>query len=481
MATVSDLGGALALLGWDRETRMPPSGAETRGQQLGTVAALHHRELVRGDVGEVIAELEAADLDGDRRAMVERSRRDRERAARVPEELVRAEAEAMSRCIAVWTRARSENDAESFIAALTPLLDLKRQVAEALDIGDEPYDALLDEFEPGIRAVELEPIFAELRLRLGPLVEATRSRNGRDELPERRWPRTTQMTLARDLAEAVGFDLRAGVIDESVHPFSQGTGLGDTRFTTHPVESNPTVNILSTLHELGHALYEQGLPAAYARTALWDAPSMGAHESQSRFWENHVGRLQAFWQYVMPVLGRRFPDQTSGLRPEALHRSVTRVRPSLIRVEADEVTYDLHIVLRFRLELALIRGDLAAADLPGAWDDGMEELLGLRPRTVAEGFMQDIHWANGLVGYFPTYTLGNLYAAQLDDALREELDLEDAVARGDFAPVLAFMRSRIHAHGRRLETRPLMREATGRDLGVDSFVAHLERAYLNAA
>jgi carboxypeptidase Taq len=479
MALLSDLGGAIGLVGWDREVSMPPRGAEARGRQLGTLAALAHRELTRGDVEEALAALEEADgLDGDARAMIVEARRARGRAQRIPEALVRAEAEASSRCVAVWIEARPANDFASLATALEPLVEIKRRIAEALAIGDEPYDGLLDEYEPGTRTRDLEPLFAELRSRLVPLIEPARARSGQP-LPRRPWPQAPQMELADRIARAVGFDLAAGVIAVSAHPFTQGTGRGDVRFTTKPDESDPQVSIMSTLHELGHALYEQNFPAGYEGTVLYDAPSMGAHESQSRFWENHVGRLPAFWRFVAPELRARFPEQMAGLGPEELQRAVTRVAPSLIRIEADEVTYNLHIALRFELELALIRGDLPVADLPGAWEEGMERLLGLRPPTDADGVMQDIHWPSGAFGYFPTYTLGNLYAAQLTEALEAEIGpLEPRVEAGEFAPVLEWMRDRVHARGRRLTTPALMREATGRELGVDAFVAHLERAYV---
>jgi carboxypeptidase Taq len=477
MATVSDLRGAAALLRWDRETAMPPAGAEGRAHQLATLAALHHRELVRPEVDDLIAELEGAELDAHQAAMVREAERDRERATRLPEELVRALSEACSRSVDVWHEARPRNDFAAFAAVLEPLVELKREEAAALDGDGEPYDALLDEFEPGARAADLEPVFAELRLRLAPLVAAAAERPA-FELRRRRWPASGQLALARELASAVGFDGRAGLIAESAHPFTNGNHRGDVRFTTRMDEGEPIGNITAVLHEAGHALYEQGLPEAYERTTLYDAPSLGAHESQSRLWENHVGRSPAFWRWVAPAMRRHFPEAMDGLEPADLHRAATLVRPSPIRVAADEVTYNLHIVLRFEIEVALMRGDLAVRDLPGAWDEGLERLLGLRPPSDADGVMQDIHWADGLIGYFPTYTLGNLYAAQLAEAFEERHgDLEAHVERGEFAPLLDFLRERVHRHGRRLGTPELMRRATGRELGVDAFVAHLTAAY----
>jgi carboxypeptidase Taq len=271
------------------------------------------------------------------------------------------------------------------------------------------------------------------------------------------------------------------VIARSAHPFTGSPHRGDVRFTTRVATDSPIGNISAVMHELGHALYEQGFPGEVVRTPLYDAPSLGAHESQSRFWENQIGRTLAFWGALEPDLRRRFPEAMTGLDPALMHRASRVVRPSLIRVEADEVTYNLHIVLRFELEVALMRGDLDVDDLPAAFADGMAELLGIRPPSDALGAMQDIHWASGLIGYFPTYTLGNLYAAQLADAAEEELGgIERAVEEGRLGDLLAFMRERVHRHGARMETPDLMRRATGRELGSDALIAHLERAYVAA-
>lgn len=480
--TLADLAGTAGLLGWDRETLMPPRGAESRARQLGTLAALRHRELVRPDAGEAIEALRAGDgeLDDDARAMLRLAARERERALRVPESLVREITEAGSRCVSAWIEARKADDFAAYAGPLRTVIELKRRQAEAIGVGDEPYDALLDEFEPGARAADLVPVFADLRRRLAPIVAAASEREAA-ELPAREWPEEGQMALAHDIAAMVGFDEAAGVIARSAHPFTSSPHAGDVRFTTRLDPASPLSNIGAVMHELGHALYEQGLPGEVDRTPLHDAPSLGAHESQSRFWENQVGRTPAFWHTLEPALRRRFPEAMTGLDPDLLHRAGQGVRPSLIRVEADEVTYNLHIVLRFEIELALMRGDLDVDGLPGAFSDGMHELLGIRPPSDALGAMQDIHWADGLIGYFPTYTLGNLYSAQLAEAAEAELGgIGRAVEEGRLLDVLAFMRDRVHRHGARMETRELMRRATGRELGPDALIAHLERAYLAA-
>ena len=476
--TLADIAGAAALAGWDRETGMPPDGAEGRARLLGTLAALNHRELVRDDIGEVLARLaEDEEADDAGAAMIRLARRSRERALRVPESLVRALSEASSRCVTVWITARPANDVGAWCEALEPLVDLTRERAEALAAaGGEPYDALLDEFEPGGTAAELEPLFGALREGLGPILDAATGR-GRP-LPEARWDREAQMGLARRIGELVGFDPDGGVIAQSAHPFTCSPHVGDVRFTTRTREDDPIGNVTAVMHEAGHALYDQGMPAEHAGTPVYAAPSLGAHESQSRFWENHIGRTSAFWSLMTPIMRDAFPQAMDGLAEDALHAAATRVEPSLIRVEADEVTYNLHIVLRFELELALIRGELDVADLPGAWNERMDDLLGVTPPNHGDGVMQDIHWPEGMFGYFPTYTLGSLYAAQLADAAERELGpLAGPTATGEFGDVLDFLRKRVHRHGATYPAQELMATATGLPRRPDELLAHLRRAY----
>lgn len=478
--TLADLAGAAGLLGWDRETLMPDGGAEGRARQLGTLAALSHRELVRADAGEALEALaDDPSLTADQAAVVRLSRRRRDRAVRLPESLVREISEAGSRGVTAWVAARRAGDFRIYRPALEAVVRLKRREAEALEPDGELYDALLDEYEPATRVRDLEPVFAELRRRLDPLVREASARPAA-ALPAREWDTDGQVALARDLAQMMGFDMARGVIARSEHPFTSTMHADDVRFTTRVDPASPLSNIGAVMHELGHALYEQGMPAGMlAATPVRDSPSLGAHESQSRFYENHIGLDAGFWTCIEPLMRRRFPEAMAGVDAELLHRASTVVRPSPIRVDADEVTYNLHIILRFELELALVRDDLRVADLPGAFADGMEDLLGIRPADDREGAMQDIHWADGLIGYFPTYTLGNLYAAQLAEAADGDLGgLGAAVEAGRFDAVLAFLRERIHRHGARHLTPDLMRQATGRELSADPLIAHLRRAHL---
>jgi carboxypeptidase Taq len=292
----------------------------------------------------------------------------------------------------------------------------------------------------------------------------------------RSWPAPAQLAVAEDIARMVGFDLESGMISQSAHPFTDSPHVGDVRFTTRLTADDPTGNVLVTLHELGHALYAQGLPGRYERTLAYGSPSLGADESQARFFENHLGRRRAFWELLMPVFTARFGSSVDGLSPADFHRAVTGIQPHWCRVDADEVTYDLHIVLRFELELAMIRGDLTVAELPGAWNEGMQRLLGVTPANAAEGCMQDIHWAWGMFGYFPTYTLGNIYAAQLTVALEAaEGSLDDLLRAGALDVVLRFMRERIHSHGGMYPARDLMEQATGRPFSTDAFLGRIRQ------
>lgn len=476
--TLTDLAGASSLAGWDRETGMPAAGGEGRARMLGTLAAMHHREVVRDDIGEVLERLsEDPGDDAAEAAMVRLAIRDRERALRVPESLVRSLSEASSRCVMTWIEARPADDVDSWCDALAPLVDLTRERARALAAdGGEPYDALLDEFEPGATAAQLEPLFAELREGLAPILEAAAG-HGRP-LPAARWDRDAQMDIAHLIGDLVGFDRESGAIAQSAHPFTCSPHVGDVRFTTRTREDDPIGNVTAVMHEAGHALYDQGMPAEHAGTPVHAAPSLGAHESQSRFWENHIGRTRAFWSLMTPHMQAAFPDAMAGLDEDALYHAATFVEPSFIRVEADEVTYNLHVILRFELELALIRGDLAVADLPDAWNAKMETLLGIVPATHTDGVMQDIHWPEGMFGYFPTYTLGSIYAAQLAEAAERELGpLEDLAREGEFDGVLAFLRDRVHRHGATLSAQDLIGRATGLPQRPDELLSHLRRAY----
>ena len=481
MATLYDLGGAMRLLDWDRETLMPATGATGRGHQVGTLRAVHHRETLRDGVDDDMALIEAqGDPSEAEREMFALARHERRRAQRIPGTLVRAHGEAVSAGLTAWLRSREAGDFASLAPALTRVVALSREMGEAVEIGDEAYDGLIAEYERGMSAAAIEALFADLGPRLATIVDGAAAEPETTPFAGRPWPIEAQLAVAEDVARMVGFDMDGGLIALSAHPFTDTPHKGDVRFTTRVTDDDPSANVLVTLHEVGHALYAQGLPAEYERTLLYTSPSLGADESQSRFFENHLGRRLAFWERLHPTFVARFGASMDSISPGDMMRAVTRVQRGWCRVDADEVTYDLHIILRFELELALIRGSLAVADLPEAWCAASERLLHVTTANDTEGCMQDIHWAWGLFGYFPTYTLGNIYAAQLADALEAaEAPLDDLVRSGRFDVVLAFMRSRVHTVGSRRPTVALMQDATGQPFNTDAFVRRI--AHLAAA
>lgn len=476
MATLHDLQGASRLLDWDRETLMPTKGAAARGHQVATLRAIRHRETLRDGLDEDMALIEAqGDPSDEEREMIALARHERERAAKVPERLVRAHGEALSDGLTTWLATRESGDFAAFAPTLERVVALTREIGEAVAIGDEPYDGLLDDYERGTTTRQIESLFAQLGPTLSAIVDAADCPGDESPFRGRSWPDAAQLAMAEDVARLVGFDMEAGLISISAHPFTDTPHRGDVRFTTRLTADDPSANILVTLHEAGHALYAQGLPENFDRTLLYGSPSLGADESQSRFFENHLGRRLAFWEYLHPTLVRRFGASMDGLGPEDMVRAVTRVQRGWSRVDADEVTYDLHIILRFELELALIRGSLAVRDLQEAWREISQRLLHVTPRNDAEGCMQDIHWAWGMFGYFPTYTLGNIYAAQLAESLEAtEGPLDDLIRDGAFDVILRFMRQRVHESGSRVPTRQLMERATESPFSPNPFVRRME-------
>lgn len=481
LATVADLRAAAALLEWDQETYMPPGAAEARAHQLATLRTLAHAHLVAEETQALLTDLAAAEPDDPTdRALLAVARRDVERAARRPEDLVARQARARTRAVEAWKRARHENDVAAFAPHLRELLALAREEADALGYADHPYDALLEEYEPGLTHAEVARTFAALQAELVPILEALTAVPPLDDAPVRgRFDPEQQWALGLAVAEAFGYDLARGRQDRSAHPFTTAfTPPFDVRITTRLAEDFFPTAFFGTLHEVGHALYEQGFDPALARTPLAEAASLGLHESQSRLWENLVGRSRGFWRWAFPKARAAFPDALADVEEEAFYRAVNRVAPSPIRVEADEVTYPLHVTLRFDLEVALLTGDLTVEDLPSAWHDGMRRLLGVTPRSDAEGCLQDIHWALGAFGYFPTYTLGSLMAVQLYDAAERELgDLQEHFAAGRFEPLLAWLRARIHRPGRTATTRELLLRATGSDLAAGPWLTYVRRKF----
>ena len=480
MAELSDLHSVSMLLFWDQQTMMPPAGARARAERVGTIAlAIHARESDPA-LGALLDALEpwaaGADPDSDDVRLIHWTRRDFEKSTRVPAELAAEISRHKALGQQAWQEARAANDFGLFRDALAHQVELRHRYVACFEGHEHPYDALLDDFEPGLTTAELRPLFAELCDALVPLVAAAgdpeQLRN--DGAFSGHFDQEAQRIAVLDVLEGIGFDPDGWRLDPALHPFASGLAPTDVRLTTKYDEQDFAVALYSALHEFGHGLYEASVDPHLFRTTLEDPVSLGVHESQSRMWENIIGRSRAFCAWLRPRLARTLPGGYNGLDVDGLYRAVNTVQPSLIRTEADETTYNLHIVLRFELELALTEGTLSVDDLPQAWDEGMERLLGIDVPGPAEGVLQDVHWSAGLLGYFPTYTLGNLIGAQIWARLEDDLpDVDDLLERGDFAPVREWLREHVHRHGRKFPPRELLQRVTRQDLSVDPFLRYL--------
>lgn len=469
----------IALLGWDEETLLPPAGRAERGQQLATLEGIRHKLLASDRLGDLVEEV-AAQSDGNERLARELFllRRLRRQALALPEDLVRHFAHARSQALGTWEEARKKSSYALFAPSFERLVALVRERAQALAGEGDPYEALLDEHEPGMSRSRLDPVLEEVRNALVPLVR------GADPRPDgvlhgRTFPDAGQWELSRRLLARMGFAFERGRLDRSTHPFSLLAGLNDVRLTIRVDERNVSEAVLAALHEGGHGLYDQGFDPEDRDTLLAEAPSMGLQESQARLWENHVGRARAFWDYALPSLRELFPEVVDGLDAEPFYRSVNLVRPGVNRVAADEVSYHLHIVLRYELEVALISGSLAVRDLPQVWDERSTSLIGATPKSDREGVLQDVHWSLGMFGYFPTYTLGSLYAAQLAEAYAHEHPLDDEIRRGEFGGLLAWLRTNIYRVGQRLSAEEIIEKATGNGLGTGAFFRYIKAKRLS--
>lgn len=470
-----DLDAVVALMDWDEETYLPPGSHERRGQQMGTVETIAHDLLVDDALGDLIEEVSELTRDDPlRQAELAELKRERRIELAVPHDLVGALAEARSLALAAWEEARTAGDFGLFAEPFAALLKLVRERAQALQRGGDLYDGLLDEYEPGMTKARLDPLLRTLGGRLRELVPvlAERSRSAGPGLAGA-FPAREQEAFCRELLADMGFSFARGRADRSTHPFTTMIGEDDVRLTLRFQPENPLSAIFAALHEGGHALYDQGFPAALHDTLLAEAPSTGLHESQARLWENHVGRSAAFWSHYLPRLRQRFPAALAGIEAAQFLRLVNVVRPTLVRAEADEVTYDLHILMRYELETALLSGDLPVRDLPAAWNESSRKWLGIVPSTVAEGCLQDVHWASAALGYFPTYTIGNLYAAQLAETFVGGQDLAGQLAAGNLRPLREWLAGNVYRWGCQLDAEAVIRQATGRGLDPDAYFRHL--------
>jgi len=472
LGELADLRHAGLLLAWDQQVMMPAHGGPARGQALGTLQRLSHDRLVAPALGEL---LDAATDPGDA-LLVRAVRRDHDRARRVPGELTADMARAGSDGYASWIEAREANDFAVFEPALRRNIELARRFAACFPESEHPYDALLDRYEPGTTASEVAALFVRLRDGLVPLIGEIARRPEPHGLSGD-LPVAMQREIGLEIVEAMGFDSDAWRVDDAVHPFASAPALGDMRVTSRFDERTLT-GLFALMHEVGHGLYEQGVDPALARTTLDGGVSLGVHESQSRLWENLVGRSAPFWEHWLPRLRERCPLTLRDVDLDDFLRAINVVRPTLIRVEADEVTYSLHVILRFELELALVDGTLDAGDLPAAWAAKMKQFLGVEVPDDRQGVLQDIHWSSAIIGYFPTYAIGNVLAAQLWRALRADLpELDDQLRSGEYGALRAWLRERVHRHGRTLPPAELIEQAVGGPLDPEPMLEHLRAKY----
>lgn len=479
------LGSTGSILGWDQETLMPPKGLAHRTRQLAQIAKLTHQMKTDPQIGEWLDECEDDEaLTGDpisaSAVNIREWRRDYDKATKLPEELVVEMSETTSQAKHAWAEARQANKYEDFKPWLAKVVELNQRKAECFGWDSEkgePWDALADSFEAGMTAASVAEVFTPLRERLVDLLgDILGSKAGpTNTFNELKLPVDQQKAFVKAISAEVGFDYDRGRLDESTHPFCSGSHCNDVRMTTRFHEDNVNDALGSTLHESGHGIYEQGLPEEHIGTPMGLAVGLSIHESQSRMWENQVGRSKAFWAWCYPKLAEFFGDATAELTQEQIYGGANIVNPGLIRVEADEATYNLHIMIRFEIERLLMKGELDVDDLPEVWNAKYKEYLQVDVPDDRRGCMQDIHWSMGAIGYFPTYTMGNLYCAQFFEAAQEELgDLNAMFAAGDFAPLRRWLNENIHAHGKRYRSADLVEHVTGKPLSADPLMRHLE-------
>ncbi|MBD3332948.1 carboxypeptidase M32 [candidate division GN15 bacterium] len=482
---VALLGSTSAVLHWDQETYMPPEGNELRSEQLSMLAGMAHDKFTDKRIGDLIAGLESSDLVKDplspEAVNIRELRHQYDKETKLPKSLVEEMTRTTSRAQKEWVQARKDSDFKRFQPWLEKVLELKRQQAEAYGYEGEPYNALLDDYEPGATVDDIEKVFANLRDELVDLLDKIKGAPKQPDVSivEREYDVDKQKIFGEMVASAMGFNFKAGRLDITTHPFCTGIGYGDTRILTRYNPKRLNDALFGTMHEAGHGLYESGLPKTdHFGTPMGESVSLGIHESQSRMWENQVGRSKPFWQHFFPILQNLFKESLHGVKLDDFYAAINNVAPSYIRVEADECTYNLHILLRFELERALLRGDLKPADVPDEWNSRFEKYLGIKVDKDSNGCLQDVHWSFGLVGYFPTYTLGNIYSAQFFNQAKKELpDLEQQFERGELVNLRHWLKEKIHSQGQRFRATDLVEEVTGSPLDHRPTIDYMKAKY----
>lgn len=480
MNTICDIQAASSILNWDQETYMPEGAAETRAEQISSLDALSHQFLTGSDATKAIEQIEQLNGQSEQFPLLKLFKDDYEKAIKIPEELVRKTSKATALAHESWKKARQNSNFSLFEGSLQELVDLKIEAAELYGYKEDRYDALLNIFEPGMTVKLLTPVFDRLKKATIDLLSAIEPHKGlvSDEPMLRHYPHAGQMELSAYIAEKMGFRFSNGRIDLAAHPFCTSFSQYDVRLTTRVNENDLGSCLYGVIHEAGHGMYEQGFATDLARTFGADGASMGIHESQSLLWETIITRSEEFWQFALPHLQKQFPGIADNNTPRDFYKAVNTVQPSLIRVDADEVTYNMHIVLRFEIEQMVMNGKLALKDIPELWREKMREYLGVIPPDDAKGCLQDIHWSFGGFGYFPSYTLGKLYAAMLWKVIQKDIPaIRDHIAAGDFTALLTWLRTHIHQYGRTQKPGEIMTRITGEPLNADDFVTYINTKF----
>jgi len=481
LGKITDLERISRVLSWDQQTMMPPAGSDHRADHLSTLRRIAHELLIADETGRLLDELrpleESLEPDSDDAALIRVARRDYEKAVRVPTDLRAEMTRAAAQARPVWVKAKAESNFELFLPAFERNVELRRRYVACFDDVEEPYDILLDDFEPYTTTAEVREIFEELKAELVPLIAELRDGEVDDSFLSGTFPVERQERLAKEVVELFGFRPDTWRLDPTEHPFASGAGVDDVRITTH-YDPETMKSFFSTMHEYGHGLYSHQLPRDLQRLPTGNACSLGIHESQSRLWENLVGRSPQFWRFFYPRVQETYPEQLSGVALDRFVAGINRVKPSLIRIKADEVTYGMHIILRFELEQDIINGRVELRDLPQVWNERMHEYLGVDVPDDAHGVLQDTHWASGLIGYFATYLLGSVMSVQIwEKALEDVPDLEGQVERGEFTALRDWLGKHVHAQGRKFSPQETLERATGSRIDAKPYLAYLRAKY----
>ncbi len=481
LGEVADLGYAASVLSWDQQVNMPPAGNEARGQQLATLSKIAQEKFISEEVGRLIDDLQR-ELDGadsDDAALVRVAARNYEKARRVPPSFIAEQAIVTSKAFEAWMEARSKSDFSIFQPHLEKVVELVHKYISFFPPADHPYDTLLDDYERGMKTADVWAIFDGLRPKQVKLIKAVASaKQVKSDFLHRKYNEKKLIDFGAGVITKFGYDWNRGRQDKAPHPFETSFSVNDVRITTRYEEDNPLATLFSTMHESGHAMYEQGINPAYERTSLAGGASLGVHESQSRMWENLVGRSLPFWEHFYPALKKTFPSQLDGVSLKSFYKAINKVEPSFIRVNADEATYNMHIMLRLELEIDMVEGKIAVRDLPEIWNAKTEDYLGITPPDDAKGVLQDIHWSGGAIGYFSTYALGNLISAQLWEKINKDIpDLSDQIREGNFSELLGWLRRNIHQHGQKYEPQELVERVTGSRITPEPYVRYLTKKY----